>query len=241
MPAERADDMRDRSQSVNSIASLGSFPSPPSHFPLPPVQSNLSPISSESASSSQSQAQPVPSPSRGTPTTPRADSANNSATFLDFGGGTPPTPPAAPIHDSPRSMKTPFPTLHDDDDGARSSQTHESVEPSPSPQQPRALPKPAENDVNTREERPESDELGRRADVPRAVKRSDTNRSSGSVVAAMRDKLVRSVRLFQLSASGVFMTVSIDQPFFTYSQRCSTTPLECHKFGHSIRSWKHDG
>lgn len=31
------DDARDRSHSVNSIASLGSFPAPPTHFPLPPV------------------------------------------------------------------------------------------------------------------------------------------------------------------------------------------------------------
>lgn len=31
------DDSRDRSRSVNSITSLGSFPAPPTHFPLPPV------------------------------------------------------------------------------------------------------------------------------------------------------------------------------------------------------------
>lgn len=57
----------------------------------------------------------------------------------------------------------------------------------------------------------------------------------------MRDKLVRSVRLFQLLANGVFLTLFIDQSFFTYSQRCPTAPLECHQFGNSIRSWKHGG
>ena len=33
------EDGRDRSHSLNSIASLGSFPAPPTHFPLPPVTS----------------------------------------------------------------------------------------------------------------------------------------------------------------------------------------------------------
>ncbi|KAI0688214.1 hypothetical protein BC835DRAFT_1373530 [Cytidiella melzeri] len=37
------EDITDRGQSVNSIASLGSFPTPPAHFPIPPVQSHKLP------------------------------------------------------------------------------------------------------------------------------------------------------------------------------------------------------
>ncbi|KAI0346312.1 hypothetical protein BDW22DRAFT_1405206 [Trametopsis cervina] len=88
-----AEDIRDRSQSINSIASLGSFPVPPTHFPIPPVQSSTPVTPTEryqSPQQAQSQAPTTPTLSESPePSTPEASTAklrseSNNTTFLDL-------------------------------------------------------------------------------------------------------------------------------------------------------------
>lgn len=96
------EDTRDRSQSVNSIASLGSFPSPPTHFPIPPMPSSqVLYAAAPSISDDQDK-----TPMKETMVEPAAPAARtpdvNNATFLDF--NSPPTSPSTTGYgDSERS------------------------------------------------------------------------------------------------------------------------------------------
>ncbi|KAI0762053.1 hypothetical protein BC629DRAFT_1738152 [Irpex lacteus] len=76
--------------SVNSIASLGSFPTPPSHFPIPPVPSSNPeiPVAEDAREQRQMVARPVlsgsPGPSTPEPPTAKLRSDSSNTNFLDF-------------------------------------------------------------------------------------------------------------------------------------------------------------
>lgn len=86
------DDMRDRSHSINSITSLGSFPSPPTHFPIPPVlgsqvSSTAPPVTPDEQGTRRRKE------SMDTSSGPASRTSDvNNATFLDF--NSPPTSPS---------------------------------------------------------------------------------------------------------------------------------------------------
>ncbi|GJE85676.1 hypothetical protein PsYK624_017550 [Phanerochaete sordida] len=211
-PAEY-EDSRDRSYSVNSIASLGSFPAPPTHFPLPPV-SGASPTANRPSNTPSSaspglMAQPTSEESstagaapRALPNIPAAKMRKESATFLDF--SSPPGSPSVPLHDSPRAVPQPL-ALAQNDASANKTQTPLS---SPRPDlasSPTESRKPsatyARGDyVDDGDDRRTANASAKTAGSVATIaptkpllERSDTNMSkSSSVVAAMRDKYARS-------------------------------------------------
>ncbi|KIP10985.1 hypothetical protein PHLGIDRAFT_172077 [Phlebiopsis gigantea 11061_1 CR5-6] len=210
------EDSRDRSLSVNSLASLGSFPSPPAHFPLPPIlpSNNLGNArhqSSHSAGLSSSSPQlqppaPVSSPERlSTPTVAAPGrSGKDSATFFDF--ASPPASPTTHAHDATSNRVVTVAGHADDNPGPVQDKGKEPVSDpdrpqrsnltSPAPDATKSRTYPIGDYVNDAEfgaRRAPSVGPSTSPSLPRSVERSDTNRSSNSsVVAAMRDKYSRS-------------------------------------------------
>ena len=86
------DEMEDKSLTINSVTSLGSFPSPPTHFPIPPVSSpKPSPHIAEQAIRPQEQQQSItpvlsesPEPSTPEPPASKLRSTSANTNFLDF-------------------------------------------------------------------------------------------------------------------------------------------------------------
>ena len=212
------EDVRDRSLSVNSLASLSSFPPPPTHFPLPSLPSNdienTRQLSSQSSSSSSSapQLQPnTPTPSSQTSSTPTAAALGklrkDSATFFDF--ASPPASPTNQTHDPTTNEVVVLPGHADGSSAQVQNKGKEPVSELDRLQQSN-LTSPA-SDATKPRTYPQGDYANnsgfgaRRApsvgpstspSLPRTVERSDTNRSSSSsVVAVMRDRYTRSVRI----------------------------------------------
>lgn len=217
------EDGRDRSHSVNSVASLGSFPTPPTHFPLPPVANaasgNIHQPNFQSSSSYtstvhlQSQGSSVPSesaevPAKAAPVNVRKD----SATFFDF--SSPPASPSVPVHDNSagagpsNSTSTSKDGVLDPSHG-KGKATAAVIEKTYPAQD---LSSRSSSEVRTSKTYPVGDytidtEPGTQripsgkvkpahpASASNNIERSDTNRSNGSIVAAMRDKYSRSVRV----------------------------------------------
>lgn len=206
-PEERqtsdGEDTRDRSQSVNSIASLGSFPSPPTHFPIPPMPSSMAlPSTAPKVPDEQDQG-PVQASMPPPETVPRI-SDGNTATFLDF--NSPPTSPStAEYGDSERSPPQSLLAASEHKDkesrvslslGSQSDKASVSAVLSnyaSTSSAVRASPTYKRGDYTDDAEfgvrkAAQSGSLGRERSPPRAsqVERRDTNRSSGSVVSMAR-------------------------------------------------------
>lgn len=108
-PAE-VDEPRDRSQSVNSITSLGSFPTPPTHFPIPPISSSSH---AQTGSLDQAASQPLHGGDPQHPTEPPTSSGDvNGATFLDF--NSPPNSPATILNANSDSLSQTFTDISSD-------------------------------------------------------------------------------------------------------------------------------
>ena len=212
------EDSRDRSYSVNSIASLGSFPAPPTHFPLPPINSATNAIanrlSNSQSSSEPSSAQPLSEespasdvPAETTPALP-AKMRKDSATFLDF--SSPPGSPPALVYESPKAASLSLAALNEEIGDARASTsgttTQDKAQHAVMPSGPRKSSATysrgdyIEEEEDRRMANASPKTGGSVATIAPAAKplleRSDTNQSrSSSVVAAMRDKYSRSVNI----------------------------------------------
>lgn len=221
MTSQEGEDSRDRSYSVNSIASLGSFPSPPNHFPIPPIPTSSSRQtgSQSTTSSTQPQSQEsVTTPSPSSSSSPiQAKARKDSATFLDF--SSPPASPSVPVHAGPDKAKQAVSMSNEGHEGASKTLPGDEVQLVEAvSQQPVATPMGSDNrgpKVHHRGEHVDDTELDSRRkantstktiqsvspEVSKTVERSDSNRTSASVVAAMREKYSRNVRCAMLCSN----------------------------------------
>lgn len=207
-PSTEYEDSRDRSYSVNSIASLGSFPVPPTHFPLPPVNTTAQ-LAARSNNTQGPNNSPPPQTTAQEPsssgvagrTTPLVPPKmrKDSATFLDF--SSPPGSPSVPMHESPQSLPQHFAagseTPSANTSGSSAPDKHAAVA-SESVKSSTTYPRGdyMDNEDDRRTANASVKTAGSVATIAPAkplLERSDTNQSKGSsIVAAMRDKYARS-------------------------------------------------
>lgn len=215
------EETRDRSQSVNSITSLGSFPSPPNHFPIPPMP-NPTPVSLALNASDDRQ---VKTPMKTTmdeslAVKPAPPVDNGDTTFLEF--NSPPTSPTTAHHvDLEGFPLLPYVTPQSKDkdkesrgSGSSGSQSDRSpVSPLSSVASSSTSSALRTSQIFKRGDYMDDGEFGVRKAVnsvileghrspsPRlALDRRDTNRSTGSVV---RDRYTRSVSHILLAIPGI--------------------------------------
>lgn len=208
--SEKDDTIKDRSRSATSLPSLASFPSPPTHFPLPPAVPSVSSHDSSTKDSRPIQDQapesdPVPKTSKATsppsisaerPTAsiesnPIPSSSKKSAEDQQLAV----SPPSSwqDAHPSTSSTVSSSNSATDSTSGSASGSRTQARPPSrPTTQE--ALVD-AEFGVRMPQDTSQQSTTLPTTPTPKAVDRNDTGRSTGSVVANLRDKYSRNVRL----------------------------------------------
>lgn len=220
--SEKDDTVKDRSRSATSLPSLASFPSPPTHFPLPPTAASVSSHDSIPASNGERSRPPQeqslePSP---VPDVPKAISspivlAEKPASSTEFD----PTPssskkaledqqPAVSLTSDARPSSSNAPPSRNltrsigenvSSSNSATDSTPGSASGSRTQQRPPSQPVTQEDhsDAEFGVRKP-LDVAQQSATLPatKVVDRDDTGRSTGSVVANLRDKYSRSVSPF---------------------------------------------
>ncbi|CAL1715838.1 unnamed protein product [Somion occarium] len=215
-PSDKHDNSRGRSQSPTSLPSLASFPSPPTHFPLPPVSTSLS--SNESVPHGTRESRPdhdTPaesnSPYEASKTTPSHPMPSEQRTFpVSSQASADPTPArtttkdASDDHQQPADLVSPqqgsrqssssnvmpsYAPTRSGENAIVSASTTATTSPSGSRTQPQEVLLDTELGI-----RRSVDAMQQKSGTSntKTLERHDTGRSSGSVVANLRDKYIRS-------------------------------------------------
>ncbi|THH16387.1 hypothetical protein EUX98_g9305 [Antrodiella citrinella] len=203
---------RDRGGPDTTLASLASFPAPPTHFPLPPVATAAATSQAPSNADSHTYLEVVPSQSRTTDAAGEEHGSARSAPASPVVDNVIRRPPVSPDA-SPRPQYSPAPNILQEKQGLRPEDT-QTTETRPSIT-PRFLqdnaplmesPNPSVHQFETpareladeprvihQDDGPRrASEQSRTSESPRTMERTDTGKSNGSVVAALRDKYARS-------------------------------------------------
>ena len=203
--------MRARAHPDTTLASLASFPAPPTHFPVPPITSMMTtPVASPQPPDRQ---QLLLNPPRDHVVVSTSYDEAISTRALPAPEVAPrPSPVALGSSASPMQIPPPPPLLN------RPNSFDQPLESKPVKEDPQSTPSPrllqdnspltespnpsVHRDENPTQEDVDATEFGaRRQNDPaiqspepaRSIERTDTGRSSGSMVAALRDRLARRV------------------------------------------------
>ncbi len=220
--------IRDRSLSVNSLASLGFFPAPPTHFPLPPITNHTEgDISAQTPKDERSIQSPLQSssPAVNARTEPSTSSVYEKLKATEFlsDSHSPVASPSTPVTSDklrlhsvdeetaptspPPRQSTPNSSRSTDalstqpsvtDSGQISTDRRGSPVLERSSQGLKKGDYVEESEFGVRKamEHRQQSVQDMQAVQSNAIERSDTGRSNKSVVAAMRDRYARTVRIF---------------------------------------------
>ncbi|KAH8093709.1 hypothetical protein BXZ70DRAFT_1010307 [Cristinia sonorae] len=183
-------------------ASLASFPAPPTHFPLPPVTGTPphTPTNTGSTDSWHDQLEVIQE-TAADPTTPRQNLGTSLSSRPRFDHARQAASPAksspSPIHDSPSAPNDTSESANNTARDTRLTTTPQLFDSSPLTESPNPsmqnIQQQATEDSHTTEfGASRNGATEQTSESPRAIERTDTGKSNGSVVAALRDRYARS-------------------------------------------------
>lgn len=239
--------MEDQSLTINSVTSLGSFPSPPTHFPIPPVSSpKPSPHIAEQAIRPQGQQQSItpvlsesPEPSTPEPPASKLRSTSANTNFLDF--TSPQVSPSSNQNSALRSQELKNTTIDNriqEDRSYGSSNSHPERTPTSTTSSAVRTSQiykrgdymdNAEFGVRKTTRTDGATEEPLRAISPNivAAERRDINRSSSSV-SVMREKFARTVSRLQMTRDmNLSLSVVLDWSCLPSPKGYSSSSSQC--------------
>ena len=217
--SEKADTHKDRSRSATSLPSLASFPSPPTHFPLPPAIPSVSSHESttkESRSPQEQVSEPISVPDVTKPVTsspsiptekPKSSlesdpvPSSSRKDSEDQPLGVSPSSPSnvTPTHKLTRSIgENASSSTASVTDSTPGSSSGSRTQPQHATQ---TLEASSDTEFGVRRPLEATQQSATLPAAAKTVDRNDTGRSTGSVVANLRDKYSRNVRPYSYTST----------------------------------------